>query len=147
MPHSRSAAAPSGCPETQLTDSTNEGIHDAQSEAFHGLIALFGVSEFCLEGALKHRDLKDADPAAWTSKPTAEQAWEATEGFGQAFIHRVELAVDRRDQPGAEAIGAVGIEVDFKDVLPRADRRLAWDQLVAGSVVIADGDGRWGVGA
>ena len=67
---------------------------------------------------MKHADLKDADPAARPPKPTPEQAWEAAEGFGQTFIHRVQAAVDGWDEAGAEAIGAVGIEVNFEDVLP-----------------------------
>ena len=109
----RTAAAPTAL----STDPLHQGVHHSLANAIKGLGAGGGVAKFVLKRWLEHRDLEDADASTGTAESAAEETWEPTEGLGKAFIHSIERSIDRRDQARSEAVGPVGIEVDFEDVL------------------------------
>ena len=76
------------------------------------------MAQFGFQRGLQHRDFEDANAPSGAAKAAPKQPGKPSEGLAKAFIQGIERSVDRRNQAGAEAIGAVGIEVDFEDVLP-----------------------------
>ena len=77
-----------------------------------------GIPQFVFQGWLQHPDFKDADAPSWAAEATPKVAWKASERSAKFLVHSVEWTIDRWNQPGSEAMGAVGIEMDFEDVGP-----------------------------